>query len=82
MLDCFFCLSVWIAAPVAYWIGESWKERLLLWPGLSAGAILVERISARTWEGSPAATYYEESDEPDDLLREGKKPVSGATRPP
>jgi hypothetical protein len=45
LLDCFYCLSVWIAAPLGYVIGESWLERLLLWPSLSAGAILLERVT-------------------------------------
>ena len=45
LLDCFYCLSVWIAAPVAWWIGNHWEERLLLWPALSAGAILLERFA-------------------------------------
>ena len=45
LLDCFYCLSVWIAAPLAYVIGSTWKERLLLWPALSGGAILLERLA-------------------------------------
>jgi hypothetical protein len=45
LLDCFYCLSLWIAIPFAVWIGESWKERILLWPALSAAAILLERPS-------------------------------------
>ena len=35
LLDCFYCLSLWVAAPFAYFLGEGWKERLLLWPALS-----------------------------------------------
>ncbi len=45
LLDCFYCLSVWVAAPVAWWIGSTWPERALLWPALSAGAILIERMT-------------------------------------
>ncbi len=81
MLDCFYCLSVWIAAPLACWIGDTWKETVLLWPALSGGAILAERISASTCQDSPAAIHYEESEEHDELLRERKKPVSDVTRP-
>lgn len=47
LLDCFYCLSLWIAVPFAWLTGESWKERLLLWPALSAAAILMERVTAR-----------------------------------
>ena len=53
LLDCFLCLSVWIAAPMAWVLGESAMERVLLWPALSAGAILLERVTAR-----PAAAHY------------------------
>jgi len=57
ILDCFYCLSVWIAAPFAYWLGESWKEKFLLWPALSAGAILVERLTAMRDKEPPPAAY-------------------------
>jgi hypothetical protein len=46
LLDCFYCLSLWIAVPFAWGLGESWKEKLLLWPGLSAGSIVIERLCA------------------------------------
>ena len=44
LASCLYCLSVWIAAPFACFIGGSWKERIVLWPTLSAGAIIVERL--------------------------------------
>jgi len=47
LLDCFLCLSLWIAAPLAMLLGGGWTERLLLWPALSAGAILLERVTSR-----------------------------------
>jgi len=58
LLDCFQCLSLWVAAPYAWWLGENWKERLLLWPALSAAAILLERIG--TGGGPPPVQYYED----------------------
>jgi hypothetical protein len=45
LMDCFYCLSLWIALPFALLLGESWLEHLLLWPALSAGAILLERAT-------------------------------------
>jgi hypothetical protein len=45
-LDCFYCLSIWLAAPAAWLLGCNWQERLLLWLGLSAAAILIERVHA------------------------------------
>jgi len=45
LLDCFYCLSLWIAGPVALLLADHWKDRLLLWPALSAGTILLERLT-------------------------------------
>src|SRR5258707_2788855 len=45
LLDCFYCLSIWVAAPLAFLLGESWCERALLWPALSAGASLLEQAT-------------------------------------
>jgi Protein of unknown function (DUF1360) len=45
MLDCFYCLSIWVSAPLAIFLGEKPGERILLFPSMSAGAILLERIT-------------------------------------
>ena len=45
LLDCFYCLSLWIALPFDWLCAQGWTERLLLWPALSAGAILLERAN-------------------------------------
>ena len=42
LVDCFFCLSLWTAIPVAWWLGSTWPERLIAWLACSAGAILIE----------------------------------------
>jgi hypothetical protein len=56
LLSCFYCLSVWVAIPFAVAIGAGIRERLLLWLALSAAAILLERVTARS---TPAAEYFE-----------------------
>lgn len=43
LLDCFYCLSLWIAAPVAFFVSRDPVERLLSWLALSGGACLLER---------------------------------------
>ena len=48
LLDCFYCLSLWVSVPAAFFLGSNWKERLVLWPAVSAGAILIERLSSRS----------------------------------
>ena len=56
LLDCFSCLSLWVAAPFAILLGASWDEKLLLWPALSGAAILLERAT-----GQRPAQYKEDS---------------------
>jgi hypothetical protein len=73
LLDCFYCLSVWVALPFAYWLGESWKQRVMLWPALSAGAILLERLTSR--EPLSRELHYTEFEDDDELLRQEEKPV-------
>jgi hypothetical protein len=53
LLACFYCLSLWIAAPLAVALATEWRHRLLLWPALSAGAILLERLSSRDQPAMP-----------------------------
>jgi hypothetical protein len=67
LLDCFHCLSLWTAAPWACLIGRGWRERFLLWPALSAGAIMIERLMEPR-PGAPPA-WYAEDREDDDVLR-------------
>jgi hypothetical protein len=63
LLDCFYCLSLWISAPFAWGFGESWRERWLLWPSVSALAIFLERLTApRT--SPPPALYMEDKEVP------------------
>lgn len=50
LMDCFYCLSLWIALPFALLLGASWIEQALLWPALSGGAILLERATAQRKE--------------------------------
>ena len=68
MLDCFYCLSLWIAIPFAWAVGQTWKERLLLWPALSGAAILLHRVTKGSESGSSA--MYLEDKEPSDVLRQ------------
>jgi len=42
LVHCFFCLSLWIALPVACWFASTWPGRAIAWLALSAAAILIE----------------------------------------
>jgi len=78
LLDCFYCLSLALALPLALIIGEGFWERLILWPALSGGAILLERATA------PPLLYTEDpsdlDQETDHVLRQGQD--SAADHPP
>jgi Protein of unknown function (DUF1360) len=44
LMDCFYCLSLWVALPLGLFIGRSWLERILQWLALSAGAIILQKL--------------------------------------
>lgn len=69
LLDCFYCLSVWVALPAAALLGESWRERLFLWPALSAGAILWQRIAGERPLITTPPIYQEDPEKDHVLLR-------------
>ena len=62
IFDCFYCLSLWVALPVALLTGDGWLIRLLLWPALSAGAIAVERFF-HPERPEPAAIVLEDKED-------------------
>src|SRR5260370_41040040 len=59
LMDCFYCLSLWISAPVAWWIGETWWERIILWLSFLAGASILERAT-NPEPNAPAYFFVEE----------------------
>jgi hypothetical protein len=69
LLDCFYCLSLWVAAPLALLLGTSWRERGLLWLSLSAGAILIERLIPERPSDPLPAPFIEATEAPDVVLR-------------
>jgi hypothetical protein len=58
LLDCFYCLSLWVAAPITFAVGSNWRECILLWPALSGAAILLERATGGS--KAPPVAYFEE----------------------
>lgn len=54
-MDCFHCLSLWLALPFALLVGQSLVQTLLLWPALSAGAIAFEAALQRL---QPSVLHY------------------------
>ena len=44
MMDCFQCVSVWVAAPLAFFVAAGVAERVVAGLAVSGGACLLERI--------------------------------------
>src|SRR5215831_13664330 len=42
LMDCFNCLSIWVAALVSLAVTDRKREAALLWPALSGAACLLE----------------------------------------
>ena len=70
LLDCCYCLSLWAALPAALLTGQDWKHRLALWPALSGGAIILERISSRHEPVAPVVFSEDEDSESEDKEKE------------
>src|SRR5215813_11259837 len=46
LMDCFNCLSLWIAAPAALFVSQQWLGWLFSWLALSGAACLLERVAS------------------------------------
>ncbi|MEO8926075.1 MAG: hypothetical protein ABI306_02830 [Caulobacteraceae bacterium] len=65
LFACFFCVSAWPALPAALLVGGDWRQTLLLWPALSAAAILIERAAfPATFVDVPE--FFEDPTNPDE----------------
>jgi hypothetical protein len=47
LMDCFYCLSLWVSLPIAVVTSHNVLEGVLHWLSISAGAILLERATAK-----------------------------------
>ncbi len=68
VLDCFGCLSLWMAVPFAYFIIDAWPERLALWLAFSGGAMLLENHNYQRL-AVPPAPFLEDSEAQHVMLR-------------
>jgi hypothetical protein len=44
MFDCFHCLSLWVAAPAAWWVAARPVDAWWVWLAVSGAACLCQRI--------------------------------------
>ena len=75
-VGCFYCLTMWIAMPLAFWIGDTWPERVLLWFALAGGASLIQR--AVEGRSPPVAVYFEDASVTEDKAVEQQEHLGGA----
>ncbi len=65
LMDCFNCLSIWVAAPLALFVSAAPLTWAVSWLALSGGACLLERLGAHS-QAAPESSHLEERD---DVLR-------------
>lgn len=56
LMDCPYCLSMWVAIPFAFALAKSLFAGCAAWLAISGGASLLERLSSRTNEPPPSGT--------------------------
>ena len=60
LMDCFYCLSIWIALPFGIWLGQNWVEKILVWLALSGAATLLEQATAKQNDSPEPPDYFED----------------------
>lgn len=68
LMDCFHCLSVWVAAPIALLVARRPSDLWLVWLALSGAACLLERVGEDPVIIQPMSRTFEE-DTSDGMLR-------------
>ena len=47
LLDCFYCLSLWIAVPFAIFLCTEWLQGIIVWLALSGAACLLFKLTEK-----------------------------------
>lgn len=69
LMDCFQCLSLWVAAPMALFFAGSPLDWLLGWLALSGAACLLQRLAQPPIVIEPIRESRQGEDD-DDMLRQ------------
>lgn len=59
LMDCFYCLSLWLSLPVAIGLSNNWIALLLQWQALSGAACLLEKITSGPQHEIPLLPRFE-----------------------
>ncbi len=68
LMDCFYCLSVWVAAPFAFFVAGGWLERLVTWWALAGAACLLESLGQQPVWMQPLPPAEQPKGGPEDVL--------------
>lgn len=62
LMDCFYCLSIWVSLPFGIWLGNNLWYMLLYWLALSGGACLLQQATTTpaTKKNNNAPEYFED----------------------
>ncbi len=60
-LGCFYCTSLWVAAPIALWLVGPTRSWGIAWLALSGAAILAERATMAREDSAPQAMELDEA---------------------
>jgi hypothetical protein len=63
LTDCFNCLSLWVALPMAFLVGDTAMEWLVGWLALSGAACLLERAGRKNSSGPVIIRHVETGEE-------------------
>ncbi|GAB6274927.1 MAG: hypothetical protein STSR0004_17920 [Peptococcaceae bacterium] len=61
LMDCFNCLSLWIAAPLAFFVVDSVTLKIMVWLALSGAVMIIEKYL-------PEPLTLEEEEKKNELL--------------
>jgi Protein of unknown function (DUF1360) len=50
LLSCFYCLSIWVAMPFAWFLKGNYAETLVGWLALSGASVLLERATRQSFD--------------------------------
>src|SRR5512139_1119882 len=68
LMDCVYCLSLWVAAPMAFYVSRKPIDLLLSWLAISGAVCLLERMNQEPVVIEPL-TLLDEGGENDGMLR-------------
>ena len=60
LLDCFYCVSIWIALPFGIYFAVNWLDKFLYWLAFSGAACLLEQVTTNFKNKPPDKPDYTE----------------------